>query len=296
MRFHFRAREEAFEMPRLASFNAKLKNWVESPFWFWVFAFAFVICVFIFMLNAVISEIRPYNLWGLSYGTAAAVLMLAAAFLGMRRRTMRLASKYRLGKSQAWAQAHIYGGTIFLLLTLMHSGFRLPTGALTWWLWMASLWITLSGILGALLQKWIPKMLTSGLAVEVLYERIPELIVELREKAETLVHDCDEATGDFYRKNLAPAMAAPQPRLIYFVDITGGIQSRIKQFDYLRRFLPAEEDEKLYHLQALYKTKLEIDAHYTLQKTLHWWLYLHVPVSLILLVLVSLHIFAVLYY
>ena len=53
---------------------------------------------------------------------------------------------------------------------------------------------------------------------------------------------------------------------------------------------------KLDDLQAMYKTKLEIDAHYTLQKALRWWLYLHVPVSIVLIVLLALHIFAVVYY
>ena len=91
-------------------------------------------------------------------------------------------------------------------------------------------------------------------------------------------------------------LATPQTRLIYYLDVTGGIQARTEQFDYLRALLPADEQQKLDDLQAMYKTKLEIDAHYTLQKALRWWLYLHVPVSLVLIVLLALHIFAVVYY
>jgi cytochrome b subunit of formate dehydrogenase len=39
-----------------------------------------------------------------------------------------------------------------------------------------------------------------------------------------------------------------------------------------------------------------LDAHYTLQKALRWWLYLHVPASLMLVLLVGLHVYAVIYY
>ena len=53
---------------------------------------------------------------------------------------------------------------------------------------------------------------------------------------------------------------------------------------------------RLGELQQLYRAKLELDAHYTLQHVLRGWLVLHVPVSLVLLVLVGLHVFTVLYY
>jgi hypothetical protein len=222
--------------------------------------------------------------------------MASAALLGLRRRMTKMALRLRLGNAQNWLQFHLYGGALFLLLVFMHAGFRQPHGVLTWWLWFLSLYTTVSGIAGVLLQKWIPKILTSGLGIEVVYERIPELIREISEKTEALVQTCTDPVKDFYSKNVAVALAGPQPRLIYCVDITGGIQSRLKHFEYLRGFLPREEKEKLGRLETFYKTKLEIDAHYTLQRLLRWWLYTHVPVSLVLLVLLALHAFAVLYY
>ena len=273
-----------------------LKNWVQSPVWFFAFAICCFICIVVFILNVVISEVQPYTTWGLSYGIAATILMFGVALYGIRRRIIKYTKKYGAAMSKTWVQFHVYGGTLFLLLTFMHSGFRIPTGALTWWLWILSIWITLSGILGVMLQKWIPKILTSGLSIEVHYDRIPELIHEIKEKAENLIQGCDELIRDFYRKNLAVSFVAPEPRLIYYIDITGGIQSQTKQFDYLRRFLPAEEKGKLNQLELIYKTKLEIDAHYTLQKALRWWLYLHLPISIVLIVLVGLHLYTVLYY
>jgi hypothetical protein len=260
------------------------------------FIIAVGLCAIVFLLNAAFFDLRPSNLWGLTYGTLAAVLMVGIALLGLRRRMTRLALKFGLGSGQTWLQFHLYGGALFLLLTFMHTGFRQPHGILTWWLWFLSIWVTASGFLGVVLQKWIPRLLTSGLAVEVVYERIPELIAEIGEKADALIQTATDPVRDFYQKNLALALATLRPRLIYCIDITGGIQSRLRQFEYLRGFLPAAEKEKLNALEAFYKTKLEIDAHYTLQKILRWWLYTHVPLSLALLILLVLHLFAVLYY
>jgi hypothetical protein len=261
-----------------------------------LFAAAVIMCGVAFLLNVTFADVRPSNVWGLTYGTLAAILMAGLALLGARRRMTKFALRAGLGKAQAWLQFHLYGGALCLLLTFMHTGFRQPHGILTWWLWFLSLWVTASGLLGVILQKWIPRLLASGLAIEVVYERIPELIKEIGEKVNALIETCAEPVKDFYQKKLIMALATPRPRLIYCIDITGGIQSRLKQFDYLRGFLPSAEKEKLSKLEAFYKTKLEIDAHYTLQRILRLWLYIHVPASLVLLVLLGLHLFAVLYY
>lgn len=273
-----------------------LKKWRDSSSGSRVFVFAVIICGLVYLANALWSEIRPSNIWGLSYGTAAAILMVGAALLALRRRMTRFALARGLGNARVWLQFHLYGGALFLLLTFMHSGFHQPRGILTWWLWFLSIYVTASGIIGVLLQKWIPKILTSGLAIEVVYERIPELIREISDKANALAQTCTEPIKDFYKNNVALALAAPQPRLIYCLDITGGIQSRLRRFEYVRRLLASDEKEKLNKLEAFYKTKLEIDAHYTLQRILRWWLFTHVPVSLVLLILLALHLFAVLYY
>lgn len=274
------------------------KKWRNSSSGARVFVIAVIICGLVYLANAIWFEIRPSNVWGLSYGTVAAILMVGAALLALRRRMTRFALGNGLGNGRVWLQFHLYGGALFLLLTFMHSGFHQPRGILTWWLWFLSIYVTASGVIGVLLQKWIPKILTSGLAIEVVYERIPELIREINEKANALTQTCAPQSGvrDFYKNNVALALVAPRPRLIYCFDITGGIQARLRRFEYVRRLLASDEKEKLNQLEAFYKTKLEIDAHYTLQRILRWWLYTHVPVSLVLLILLGLHLFAVLYY
>ena len=260
------------------------------------FLVAVALCLAAYGANIATSEVRSSGAWGLSYGIAAAVLLLAVSGLGVRRRTMRLSSKLRLGTARSWLYFHLYGGALFLLLMLMHSEFRLPSGWVTWWLWWLSWWSVASGALGLALQQWIPKVLASGLSTEVLYERIPELVEELRARAEKLAAASSEAVSDLYERRVAAELAGPRRRAVFFFDITGGVHSRLKEFRYLDRFLAEGERQSLSALAELLRAKLEMDAHYTLQYALRVWLYAHVPTALLLLSFVVIFVVSVLMY
>lgn len=261
----------------------------------WLFLGALAACVVAYAVEALVFEVRPGSWWSIAYGIAALALLVLAAGYGARRRAMRLASRFASGNAAGWLRLHVYGGWLFLLLMLMHSGFSWPQGWVTWWLWGLSVWTVASGVVGQLLQRWIPRLLTSGLSVEVHYDRIPELVADLARRARELAAGSSEEVRALYAQ-LAPEMAAPRRRPLYFLDITGGIQSKLREFNYLRGFLAEAPRAELDELERLYRTKLEIDAHYTLQLPLRWWLYLHLPVSMLLMAFVLLHLGSVLLY
>ncbi len=269
-----------------------LQKWVQEPRWLLAFACVVVAGILVFAMNMLISEINPGNWWGLGYGIVAGLLMLGDVLYAAKRRLPRLA----LGSSKVWVQFHIYGGTLFGMFVLMHSGFRLPVGLMNWLLWGLSLWVTLSGLFGVFLQRWIPKTLSSGLSIEAVYERIPDLVTQIRERSNKLVGDSTETLRDFYQRNVASVLVGPSRKAIYFVDVTGGIQTQMRRFEYVRSILNQQEKEKLDALETMYRTKLELDAHYTLQRPLRWWLYTHVPLSFVLVLLVILHIYVVVMY
>jgi len=269
-----------------------LKQWVQEPVWFTGFAAALLACILGYLVNILVSEVNPGNWWGMTYGTVATLLMAGDVLYAAKRRMLR----YNLGKSSSWVQFHLYGGALFAVLVLMHTGFRLPVGAMNWMLWILSLWVTGSGLFGVMLQRWIPTILSSGLSVEALYDRIPDLVAGIRERAERIVAGSTETVRDFYSATVAGALSAPQYRAIYFLDVTGGIKEKLKPFEYVRPLLTAEEKDRLSQLEEMFRTKLELDAHYTLQRPLRWWLYTHVPLSFALVILVVLHLYAVLVY
>jgi len=255
---------------------------------------ALAACAAAFGANITLAEVRPGSSWAIAYGIAAAALMVLAGAYGLRRRSMQLASRLGAGSASAWLALHLHGGGLFLLLVLMHSGFALPSGWIAWWLWGLSLWTVASGLGGLALQRWIPRLLTSGLSVEAHYDRIPELAADIARRAEEGAAGSSPAIKSLYDRVVAPELAAgPRRRLLYFLDITGGMHSKLKEFRYLGGFLSADERRSLEQLESLYRTKLELDAHYTLQQPLRWWLYAHLPVSILLVAFVILHLVSV---
>jgi len=242
------------------------------------------------------DEVTPGNFWGLTFGTIATILFSAVGIYGLRRRTMNMSSKLKFGSANTWLQIHLYGGTLFLLLMFLHTAFTLPQSAFNWWLWTLSVWVVLSGLVGVGLQKWIPQLLSSTLSLEIRTDRVDELVNELRAKAEAEVANSPTAIRDYYERNIAPDMTKPTLRPAFYKDITGGIQTKIRQMDYLKQFLSDDDKKKLDNLELLYRSKLECDAHYTLQKPLRLWLVAHLPVSIVLLALVLIHLFVVFYY
>lgn len=262
----------------------------------WLALAALAACAVAYAANIALAEVRPGSAWGLGYGIAAAVLLAIAGAYGLRRRFMKAASKLGAGSASAWLAVHVYGGSLFLLLVLMHSGFALPSGWITWWLWGLSLWTVASGLVGTVLQRWIPRLLTSGLSVEANYDRIPELTADIAERAGKAAGGGSAAIQGLYDRVVAPELAAPRRRLLYFLDITGGIHAKLKEFRYLSTFLSDDERQSLEELESLYRTKLELDAHYTLQQPLRWWLYAHLPVSILLVAFLVVHLIAVFLY
>jgi hypothetical protein len=270
-----------------------LNKWVQSPRWLLGFVVVAVVLVVLYVAGATFGQTLPSSTLGMSYGIMAAVVAVAVVAYGGRRRAQKIRA---LGRTWYYLELHVYGGLLFVLLMLMHTAFRVPPGTLTWWLWASSLWLTFSGLLGLTLQKWIPTLLTSSLSVEVHFDRIPELITEIRERAESLVDGASEPVRGLYQREVAPVLVGPQPKWIYYVDATGGFRAKARPFDHIRNLLVESERATLDEIRELYRTKLEMDAHYTLQRTLRVWLFLHIPASLMMFGLLALHILFVLYY
>lgn len=269
---------------------------LKSHKWLLTFAAATLISVLFYLVNILVSEVEPYSTWGLGYGIAASAMVSASILYAVRRRMINVAQKVNAGRTISWRQFHQYAGLLFLLLMFMHTGFRLPSDVLTWGLWCMGVLTAISGLVGMGLQKWIPRLLTNGVDTEVHFDRIPELITEINDRAASLCETCDPRIRDFYVQDLAPALAHEKPRLTYYLDIKGAIQTQTRAFSNVRRILSDEQAQDLSTLEGLFRTKLEMDAQLTLQKSLRWWLYAHIPVSIILFALMVLHIFSVLYY
>ena len=230
--------------------------------------------------------------WGLTFGTLAALLMFLGALYPLRRRLML----WPLNSAQHWLQFHIYGTTLAGLLVIVHMGFRWPNGQFGWWLLGLTIWTTVSGLLGVGLQKWVPALLAAHLTVEAIYERIPELVEQLQAEAARTMDGASDVLQRFYDAQVQPALAGLTPSWSYVLDARRGRDERLAPFEHLRTFVGDEDKQRLADLQAIVSEKLELEAHYSLQRALRIWPFLHVPPAMLLLGAIVAHVAAVWYF
>jgi hypothetical protein len=223
---------------------------------------------------------------GLLFGFLALFLFVFEMLYPSRRPRAR-----PLLTAKNWIQAHVYLGVVAMLAVLIHSGFYWPHGAMGWGLMLLSLWTTLTGLLGVWLQKWIPASLAEGLRVEALYERIPSLVEQLGQEAETLMTDASDVLERFYRTEVKSRLTKVSPSWSFLLDVRGSRDRALEPFRRMGRFVDAAEKEKVDDLMEIYTEKLELDAQYSLQGVLRRWLVLHVPTAGLLMGLLAVHIF-----
>jgi len=228
---------------------------------------------------------------GLAFGILASALFVLEMLYAGRRKLNR---PFRTAKS--WLQAHVYLGLIGFVAMAVHGGFRWPTGLMGWSLWVLSTWTVATGLIGVWLQKWLPAAIADGLKFEALYERIPVQLEKLVAEADVLLEGAGEVLVRFYQNDVRPTLTRPRVSWSYVFNVRAGRERAIAPFRRLGQFLGMAEKEKLEDLIQIYTEKLELDAHYTLQRILRDWLILHVPPAGLLLGLMVVHIFAWIWY
>src|SRR5262249_46342136 len=116
---------------------------------------------------------------GLMFGVVGFAFMLFAATLGARKRV----PTWRLGRAQAWMRGHLWLGFLALPLILFHSGFHFGGTLTRILMWLLIVTVT-SGVFGAVLQHYLPRMMTKDVPLETIYDEIGHVRGLLREEAD----------------------------------------------------------------------------------------------------------------
>src|SRR5262249_13679643 len=119
---------------------------------------------------------------GLLFGTIGFGFMIFAALLGARKRV----PVWRLGRAQVWMRGHLWLGMLSLPLILLHGGFHFG-GTLTRVLMWLLIITVFSGVFGAALQHYIPRLMTTDVPLETIYDEISHVRALLREEADRAV-------------------------------------------------------------------------------------------------------------
>lgn len=199
-----------------------------------------------------------------------------------------------LFKSSTWLQFHLYVGTFSALLFLIHTGFAFPTGGFDNLLYWNVFALILTGFIGLLLSRTLPKRLTD-IGQEVIYERIPQFRLQCLEEADQLVLSITEqysnrAIQDYYLATLRPYLSQGPRCIELFFSSNRKSQVIVQDITNLFRYLREEEIEVAKQLQDIVERRADLDKHYCYQHVLKIWLFIHIPLTFSVLVLLALHV------
>ena len=127
---------------------------------------------------------------GLGFGIIGLALMLYAGLLGLRKKV----PVWRIGRAQAWMRGHLWLGLLSLPLILFHAGFAFG-GTMTTLLMLLLILVVASGVLGAVLQHLLPRIMTTQVPMETIYEEFPSVRRQLLEEAGHVVESVSRSRG-----------------------------------------------------------------------------------------------------
>jgi hypothetical protein len=149
--------------------------------WAFFSAGILAICAVVYTVYSFESPLGPRggSAVGLAFGIVGFAFMIFAALLGARKRV----PTWRVGRAQAWMRGHLWLGFLALPMILFHGGFHFG-GTLTRVLMWLLIITVLSGVFGAALQHYIPRLMTADVPLETIYDEIGHVRTLLREEAD----------------------------------------------------------------------------------------------------------------
>jgi hypothetical protein len=127
---------------------------------------------------------------GLLFGILGFAFMLFAALLGARKRV----PVWRLGRAQAWLRGHLWLGMLALPMILFHGGFQFGGTLTRVLMWLLIITVG-SGLFGAALQHYLPRIMTTDVPLETIYAEISNVRSLLCEEADRNVESICGSLG-----------------------------------------------------------------------------------------------------
>jgi len=256
----------------------------------------------LFLLGGAIASYFPYREsvplthggtpMGIAYGIAALVLIFVLLAFGLRKRSYRVP----VGTLEGWFHAHVYLGLLSAVVVALHAGFRFHDRVATA-SYAVLLAVVATGIVGVFLYTSLPARLTrveSNLTAEQISE-------ELHQLAESMTRIAAGRSENFRKihqrlvREARPSVLAGW-RLVFF----GAGKDTERDWEPVVALLGDDEREPLRKLLMLSRQHRELHDRLRQQQRyrnlLDAWLYLHLPLSIALLILVGAHVVATFYF
>jgi hypothetical protein len=233
---------------------------------------------------------------GIVLGSAALALVVWLLLFAVRKR----AYASTLGSLEGWLQAHVWLGVASAGLVLLHTGFRFEDRVAVA-AFLVLLAVVATGIVGAYLYQVLPRRLT---AIESNLTAA-EISADLNRMAASMARLASGRSAAFRGIHAAlVAESAPPPlagwRQLFTAPRAAGEGGATRSWEALLGRVEEAERDELRRLLVLARQHKELHLRLAVQQRyrnlLDAWLYLHVPLSLALVVLVAAHLVAAFYW
>ena len=199
-------------------------------------------------------------------------------------------------RASTWLRLHIWLGVLSLFLFALHTNLRLPGGAFEGLLYLLLCVLAASGIWGLYLSNVVPKRLTER-GNEVIFERIPVFGRELRNRLDEHMQSAaslgSETLLTFIRLHLVDYMSSTKHIRSHFFGSERPRQNLHRKLTQFRRYMNEDELEIANQISELIDMKYDLDFHFVQQGLLKVWLFIHIPLTWVLMLFVLVHIVVV---
>ncbi len=260
---------------------------------FWIRRFTYgtvTVCILTCLLriNRRFDETLRHDVFFTGYLLCGAILFLA--LFNLRKRL----SFFPAGSASTWLQVHIYVGLAAIVVFQTHVSWRTPQGVLETALYISFGLTSLSGLIGLYWTRTIPARLTK-LREQVIFERIPLLRQHVANQTHEIVlkllrDSPAEAIVDWYKLRLVHYLIRPRGWW-YYVAPSSGLRNELhRELAVLTRYFSDTEQVASADLKRMIDHRDDLDYQDAQQRWLKYWLFVHLGLSSVLIVLMLVHL------
>ncbi len=204
-----------------------------------------------------------------------------------------------------WRKIHIFLGYLLVAAFILHSDFSLPDTAFEWALWVGFVLVALSGIFGTYLAWSLQTK--RRIDESISYDRIPALRADLARAVHAVVAETDPAAAvialpappydawiaDLYVSHLRDFFQGQRNFAAHLIGSQRPLKQMTDEIDNLSRYIDQQRQAKLATIKELVVEKDRLDFARVYLGLTRAWLFVHVPITYALIVLVLVHILVV---
>ena len=263
--------------------------------WFKIAALVSLICLLIYMLVDVQPRHNGGSWLGYTLGTIGAGLIVWLALLGIRKRAMTR-GRWSL---KAWTSAHVYLGLALIVIGTLHTGFQLGWNVHTL-AWVLMMLVIVSGVYGITVYAVLPQGLSdsrSEMTGPQMINSVSQLDKQLQHAAQPL-SDSDSAIviaslgqdpfgGSACRRLTGNYKNDPNRQALAYM------RERLEE-------VPAKQQPAVEQVVDLLEKKAaalsRLRGYIQRRGLLEVWLFVHVPLTFVLIAALFAHIISVFFY